>query len=401
MDSSATATVPGLHRGRSEPQGDAGSEDARTKDSVRRGLPGPLPRGEHIVWQGAPCSHPLARQVFHTRLIAVYFAALAAWNVVSSLQDGGSTGDATLAAVLTAGCGAIVIGIFELLAWLGARTTVYTITNRRIVMRIGIAFSSTLDIPFKAIDSVQLKAGSNGVGNISIKLESGARIPYLVMWPHARPWHLRHPQPMLRAVPEVNEVAGALASRLEATARARSGTNVPAERHPVRTSSAPGPADALSPVAAAERRARVPLLGAAGMVVLTLVAVALVQLSGSSSERRAAARTPRTVHDLSFRDLGSDRLAVVDTRLDKTIGIVEPGRDGLVRGALRGLQRVRKLRGLPADAPYQLVIWNNGRMTLSDMGTSRHIPLDSFGPTKTGVLAALLRLKHGGAAPEE
>ena len=38
------------------------------------GLPEALPEGEHILWQGAPDWKVLARRVFHTRKVAVYFA---------------------------------------------------------------------------------------------------------------------------------------------------------------------------------------------------------------------------------------------------------------------------------------------------------------------------------------
>ena len=40
-----------------------------------RGLPGVLPAGEHIVWQGAPDAHVFARRALHLRWIAAYFTA--------------------------------------------------------------------------------------------------------------------------------------------------------------------------------------------------------------------------------------------------------------------------------------------------------------------------------------
>ncbi len=376
------------------------SKDGTAPDSLQKGLPAPLPFGEHIIWQGAPRGHSLSRQVFHTGLVAAYFAILAVWRAASTLQDGGGTTDAVIAAALAVGTGALVIGILELLGWLNARATTYTITNRRVFMRVGIALTNTIDIPFKTIDSIQLKAGSNGVGNISIKLKSGSIIPYFILWPHARPWHLKHPQPMLRAVPNVHEVARILVSQLEAATRADAGTTVPADEHPVQTASEAEPAEAPSPVEAAENRLRVPLLAAGALILMTIVAVGLVQLSKPDLDRTAG-QTPQTIYELSFKDIGSDRLAVIDTGRGDTIAIVEPGRDGLVRGALRGLNRARERRGLPVDAPYQLVIWDNGRMTLSDLETKRHIPLDSFGPANTGALAALLRLKDRPTTPAD
>ena len=360
------------------------------------GLPAPLPRGEHLVWQGTPRWRSLARQVFHTDLIWLYFAILAAWRVATALGQGRGLGDAALEAVPAAICAGLAVGLFTLLAWLAAGATIYTITSRRIVMRIGAAWSKNIDIPFNAIDSVQMKAGSNGVGSISIRLKGTKSVPYFILWPHARPWRLRLPEPMLRALPSVDEVARTLALHIEAAAEAGERRDRVADRWAERSASDAQAAQAPPPPRPAGSGSRVPLCGAAGLVVVSLLAVLWVQVSGTSAER-AAARSPERVYDLHFRELAPDRLAVVDTRLGETITTVEPGRDGLILRAFRGLERVRGLRGLSSDAPYQLVVWDTGRVTLSDLETNRHISLDAFGPTSAGALADLLRLKSEAA----
>ncbi len=352
------------------------------------GLPAPLPHGEYVVWQGLPHWHSLARQLFHTRIIAAYFAVFSAWQAAAAYQDGHTVAEAAFAAVIVLASGALVIGVFELLAWLSARATIYTITNRRIVMRVGVALINTVDIPFKVIDALQVKSTSNGAGNISIGLKRGSAIPYSVLWPHARPWRLRRPEPMLRALPDVSKVASVLASQLEAAERAG------AEALPdpkLDTQPESDQADVRLP--APENRPL--LLGAAALVLLTLVSVGWIQLGGSVSERFADQSTQR-IYELKFNDLGGDRLAVVDTRSERSIGVIEPGQDGLIRGALRGLSRTRDLRGLPSDAPYQLVIWDSGRVTLSDLGADRHVPLDAFGPSADGVLNTLVQMKDAG-----
>lgn len=359
------------------------------------GLPAPLPRGEHVVWQGAPRWHSLARQQFHTHLIAAYFALIAVWQAAAAHHDGHSGAGVVFAALVPLVAGAAVIGLLELLAWLSARATIYTITNRRIVMRIGVALINTVDVPFKAINDLQVKTASNGVGNISIGTRGSARIPYFVLWPHVRPWHLRRPEPMLRALPDVSEVARLLTAQIEASERDVQ-LRVPDPPAPEPASqSAQTSEQAPAPVAPKEGRPL--LLGAAALVLLTLVSVGWIQLSGSVSERFAG-QAPQRVYELSFRDLGDDRLAVVDTGSNETLGIIEPGGDGLIRGALRGLKRTRHRRGLSTDASYQLVIWDSGRLTLSDLKTDRHVPLDAFGPTADGVLNTLLQLKGAGAA---
>ena len=42
------------------------------------GLPEPLPRGERLLWQGAPDWRVLAVAAFHIRKLAIYFAAMLA-----------------------------------------------------------------------------------------------------------------------------------------------------------------------------------------------------------------------------------------------------------------------------------------------------------------------------------
>ena len=350
------------------------------------GLPAPLPPGEHIVWQGAPRGHNLARQVFHTRLIWLYFAILAIWRAAAVIEAGREFGDIVLAVLIVGACGALVVGILELLAWLSARATVYTITNHRILMRIGAALTKTIDIPFKVIDQVDLKAGANGTGNISIKLKDDAAIAYLILWPHVRPWRLRRPEPMLRAVPNVRDVAAILASRLRASAAAEAGNEVLAQDAPA-ASEAPASAEP-SPAGTA----RVPLIAAAALVALSLLTVVWFQIVDPRAAPQVS-RSPIAVHELRFVDLEDDQIAIVDAGVGETIAVIEPGGDNLVRNAVLSLTRTRDRRGLPIDSRYQLVHWDTGRVTLSDLETDRHIPIDSFGPTNSGALARLLSLK--------
>ena len=91
--------------------------------------------------------------------------------------------------------GAVVILL--VIAVLSARTTMYSITDRRVVMRIGMALPVTLNIPFEGIDGASLAEFSDKSGDIALSLNHNGRLGYLVLWPHARPW--RWPAPRLRA----------------------------------------------------------------------------------------------------------------------------------------------------------------------------------------------------------
>ena len=63
------------------------------------GLPEPLPAGERLLWQGSPAWRALAADALHWRKIALYFVLLLGWQAVSVAADGGSAGDAALAAL--------------------------------------------------------------------------------------------------------------------------------------------------------------------------------------------------------------------------------------------------------------------------------------------------------------
>lgn len=185
-----------------------------------RGLPGPLPTGERILWRGAPCWRGLAWRAFHVREVLGWFALVGTVKIVVGVADGASLGSALAGqASLLLACiaaSALLCG----LAWLSARTTVYTITDRRIVMRIGIALPLTINLPHKHTSEAFLRLHRQGTGDLGIALAGGTRLAWLVLWPHARAWRLRHPQPMLRALPDAGRVADLLSGALAATADA-------------------------------------------------------------------------------------------------------------------------------------------------------------------------------------
>jgi hypothetical protein len=182
------------------------------------GLPEPLPSGERLLWQGVPDGRSLAVEALHWRKLAIYFAILLAWRAENVMSGGGSAVQAAAASAWLLPLAAFAIGIALTLATLIRRTTVYTLTDRRVVMRIGIVLTMTLNLPHRQIDGAALHLGRNGHGDIALTLAPGVRIGYIHLWPHARPWQVRWPQPMLRAVPQASRVASLLAQALQATA---------------------------------------------------------------------------------------------------------------------------------------------------------------------------------------
>ena len=160
-----------------------------------RGLPGNLPKGEHIVWQGSPEFRSFARSVFHTRLVAGWFIFVASLAFVA-----GGTG--VLGAAITLMVAMLGLGVLGLLAWAGARSTVYTLTNKRVVMRFGAAVPKCVNLPLARIGAADVRPSGDGYVDIVLRTTDRFPLGWLQTWPHVRPWKVASPQPMLRALPE-------------------------------------------------------------------------------------------------------------------------------------------------------------------------------------------------------
>jgi hypothetical protein len=179
-----------------------------------KGLPEYLPAGEHLLWQGAPSFRGLALRAFHVRKVAIYFGLLMAWRAGADLAAGQSAAMAAGSALGLLPLALLAVGLLLLLARLNAQATVYSITNRRVVMRFGVALPMALNLPFKAIDSAALRRHADGSGDLPLALAEGQRIGYFVNWPHVRPGRKGRSQPMLRSIPDADAVAALLAQAL-------------------------------------------------------------------------------------------------------------------------------------------------------------------------------------------
>ena len=178
------------------------------------GLPHALPLDEQVLWRGRPQAKLFARHVFKTRWIAAYFLVLAIASVMSIYVNGGALSDAVMRAAIFMVMAAVVIGLLELTAWGVAKTTVYTLTNKRLVLRVGIALPLTVNIPFSLIAAVGQRRITGDSGNLSFELSGADRISWLMLWPHVRMWKLRHPAPVLRCVARLDKVSEIVAGAL-------------------------------------------------------------------------------------------------------------------------------------------------------------------------------------------
>ena len=174
------------------------------------GLPEALPAGERILWQGSPDWKLLAVEAFHVRRLTLYFALMIALQAVMSWD-----GDLGLRAnlgplMLSATLAAIALGLLALTAWLSASTTMYTLTNKRVVMRIGIVLTLSFNLPLRWIQAAQIRPCGDAHGDIALDLKGDDRIAYLNLWPHARAWHIKKPQPTLRCIADAEHIGAKL-----------------------------------------------------------------------------------------------------------------------------------------------------------------------------------------------
>ncbi|MEO0872024.1 MAG: photosynthetic complex putative assembly protein PuhB [Pseudomonadota bacterium] len=157
---------------------------------------------ERILWKGQPHVSVLTRTAFHLGSFAIYMAVM----VLLALFFGNA--DSAVFLVCAGLFGGIVI---QLMAWRCARSTLYILTDVRLIMRIGMAVETRINIPLKHIEAAHLNMRGREHGDIALELGGERLLGYLLLWPHARPWRFARPQPMLRAVPDAQAVASQLA----------------------------------------------------------------------------------------------------------------------------------------------------------------------------------------------
>jgi hypothetical protein len=196
-----------------------------------RGVPHPLPAGEHVLWEGAPAGGAMATHVFHRRLFALYFVAVTGWWAATTTMVVGSS-EFLAGLGVRLGLAVAVMAVVEVLARVSARTTWYAITNRRVVLKIGMVIEMSINIPFSAIESAGAGTFRDGTGQVMLSLVKSNRLAYIALWPHCSVFSINHPQPILRGLADAQHVGTLLANAVAEAAA--DDTNSRVERTSVR-----------------------------------------------------------------------------------------------------------------------------------------------------------------------
>lgn len=134
-------------------------------------------------------------------------------------------------------------------------------------------------------------------------------------------------------------------------------------------------------------RMRLPLT-AVGLVLAGLIGAAGLARQDTSRTEVPTSR-PIAVRDLTFRDRPDGSVAVLDAA-DGTVLEIVTGQAGFLRATVRGLAQQRRREDIGSADPFRLTAWADGRLTLDDPDTRRHIELEAFGGTNEAVFAELL-----------
>jgi hypothetical protein len=169
------------------------------------GLPGKLPPGEYVVWQGRSSWRALARHTFKVRAVAAWLGAFSLLRLVVDVQ----AGQGLVGTLIAVGLSALCLGILVATAVAYARSTIYTITSRRIVMRIGVAVPMSINVPFTIIAAADLRQRAD-CGDIVLQLSGPNRIAWLNLWPHVTWGQFSRPRPTLLSLTEAAKVASTL-----------------------------------------------------------------------------------------------------------------------------------------------------------------------------------------------
>lgn len=205
---------------------------------------------EAVLWKGRPEVGALARSALHAHAAGLYMAALTVIAVALGKTD---------AALFAGGLGLVLVALLYGIAWLSARTTLYILTDQRIILRIGMAIETRINIPLKKITSAHLREHGKGRGDIALELAGERLLSAVLLWPHLRPWRYAMPQPMLRCVPDAAHVA-----QLVAEARARFGA-IERNLSEIKEAAPAGGQTGPQPASAAGRRMPVLGRGTAGL----------------------------------------------------------------------------------------------------------------------------------------
>ncbi|WP_298468451.1 photosynthetic complex assembly protein PuhC [uncultured Erythrobacter sp.] len=141
---------------------------------------------------------------------------------------------------------------------------------------------------------------------------------------------------------------------------------------------------------------KVPIAMMGGIVALSVALTASVTFGFFDREavpsevRAAAGTTTIATRSLQFFDEPDGTVRVEDGISGAEIASFGPGTGGFVRSTARSLVHKRRIRGIGAATPFELIEWDDGALTLRDTTTGGTVELASFGKDNRKIFADML-----------
>ena len=140
------------------------------------------------------------------------------------------------------------------------------------------------------------------------------------------------------------------------------------------------------------------LIIAGALVVFAFTATSIARIAhlpaaASPVAMRAAEKiAPVSSRNLRFLDRADGAVVIEDVDTHQVASVIQPGQQtGFIRGVMRGLARERRSHGIGNAPPFNLTLWRDGELSLTDSATGRALELTSFGSTNRAAFAALLQ----------
>ena len=181
---------------------------SRLPDEVRKSVP----NNEKIYWNGEPSWISFGYQVFGIKYLIFYFILSALYSV-SQLGSVFSFIAFLVFYMPFLISGAFAAAILFVLAYIVACHTSYAITEKRIVIKTGVALVFLLNVPLKNIISIDKQRLAGGRGNLSFEARSKKRIPFVSCWPSVKGGSFVQPIPAFRSISNIEEI-GVLITKL-------------------------------------------------------------------------------------------------------------------------------------------------------------------------------------------
>jgi len=131
------------------------------------------------------------------------------------------------------------------------------------------------------------------------------------------------------------------------------------------------------------------LFAAVALMAFTISAAATARWSGHGATREPTVAASQ-VRELRFEDRADGAVVVSQASDGQLVDVLEPGTSGFVRIVMRVLARERMLNDQGREPPFRLVRWADGRLSVEDPTTHRHIDLGAFGAVNTQAFARLM-----------